>query len=77
MDTAGPNATFVHCRSIRCERRRGIASASKCVADADMLLGKAVLPVRRLGERPRLGFSIPAKREGDIDFSPAFCARLA
>lgn len=74
MDTTGPNATFAHGRSMRCERHVAWPQLFKGVADAVTLLGTAVLTVKRLGERPRLGYSLPAKREGDTDFSPAFCA---
>lgn len=73
MDTTGPNATFDHGRSMRCERHVAWPQLFR-VADAVTLLGTAVLTVKRLGERPRLVYSLPAKCEGDTDFSRAFCA---
>lgn len=72
MDTTGPNATFAHGRSMRCERHVVWLQLLKAWPTPTCCWERPSLTVSRLGERLRLGYPLPAKREGDIDFSPAF-----
>lgn len=76
MDTTGPNATIAHGRSMRCERHVVWLQLLKAWPTPTCCWERPSLTVSRLGERLQLGYPLPAKREGDIDFSPAFCGRL-